>query len=712
MPLALSSSGFCLSGLASVLLLLNTPAWAAEGPLTLGTTAVTASEDEPADGPVQGYVARKTVVGTKTAATLLETPQSISVVTRQQMDDQAAQTLDQALRYTPGVYSQDNDLRFDQLSIRGFDADSYLDGLKLNRTTWFANPRIDPWFLERVDVLRGPASVLYGQSGPGGLVDMQSKQPTDTPLHVIQVGVGNDDRYQAGFDFGGPLDDQGKFSYRLTGLGRMADTQTDHIQEQRFAIAPAVSWQIDDDTRLTVLANYQYDPQGGLFNPVPVYGSVLRNPNGNLHPNDYLGDPDRDRFKRTQFSLGYQFSHRFNDTWTFRQNTRYLHDDVDYYQTSLTGPLDADLQTAPLWANVNDEHLGQFAMDNQLQADFATGAIKHSVLMGADLQRLQQQINRGGQYFPNAINIYNPNFSALPTVPVTTSQYTTQSQFGAYVQDQLSLDHWRWLIGARQDWASTYDNQDAKLTGANLSNTRQRDSKLTWRSGLSYVFDNGLAPYASYSESFQPQVGTDREGKTFVPTTGKQYEVGIKYQPVGSRSLYSAAVFDLRQQNVLTTDDVDPNYETQKGEIRSRGLELEAHGELTDNLSLIGFYTWMDQRIVHSNDGDQGEHPTGIPGESASLWADYTFHDGALKGIGFGGGARYFGASYGSSDNQLKVPARTLFDASAHYDVEHWRLALNASNLFNKEYLAYCSNGFLCYWGATRTLQASATYKW
>ncbi|MGP0015402.1 TonB-dependent siderophore receptor, partial [Pseudomonas sp.] len=534
MPLALSSSGFCLSGLASVLLLLNAPAWAAEGPLTLGTTAVTASEDEPADGPVQGYVARKTVVGTKTAATLLETPQSISVVTRQQMDDQAAQTLDQALRYTPGVYSQDNDLRFDQLSIRGFDADSYLDGLKLNRTTWFANPRIDPWFLERVDVLRGPASVLYGQSGPGGLVDMQSKQPTDTPLHVIQVGVGNDDRYQAGFDFGGPLDDQGKFSYRLTGLGRMADTQTDHIQEQRFAIAPAVSWQIDDDTRLTVLANYQYDPQGGLFNPVPVYGSVLRNPNGNLHPNDYLGDPDRDRFKRTQFSLGYQFSHRFNDTWTFRQNTRYLHDDVDYYQTSLTGPLDADLQTAPLWANVNDEHLGQFAMDNQLQADFATGAIKHSVLMGADLQRLQQQINRGGQYFPNAINIYNPNFSALPTVPVTTSQYTTQSQFGAYVQDQLSLDHWRWLIGARQDWASTYDNQDAKLTGATLSNTRQRDSKLTWRSGLSYVFDNGLAPYASYSESFQPQVGTDREGKTFVPTTGKQYEVGIKYQPVGS----------------------------------------------------------------------------------------------------------------------------------------------------------------------------------
>jgi len=197
-----------------------------------------------------------------------------------------------------------------------------------------------------------------------------------------------------------------------------------------------------------------------------------------------------------------------------------------------------------------------FGIGQQLAGGFRPTAVH---LFGAEHAFNLLRLQLGGQYFPNAINIYNPNFSALPTVPVTTSQYTTQSQFGAYVQDQLSLDHWRWLIGARQDWASTYDNQDAKLTGANLSNTRQRDSKLTWRSGLSYVFDNGLAPYASYSESFQPQVGTDREGKTFVPTTGKQYEVGIKYQPVGSRSLYSAALFDLRQQNVLTTDDVDPN---------------------------------------------------------------------------------------------------------------------------------------------------------
>jgi len=709
---ALSSPPFYLSRLALVVLALAPVVWADDAPIVLKDTAVTAAEAEPADGVVPGYVARNTTVGTKTGAPIVETPQSISVVSRQQMDDQAAQTVDQALRYTPGVYSQDNDLRFDQLSIRGFDADSYLDGLKLNRTTWFATPRVDPWFLERIDVLRGPASVLYGQSGPGGLVDMQSKRPTDEPLHVLQMSVGNDNRYQAGFDFGGRLDEQGDVTYRLTGLGRMADTQTDHIKDQRIAIAPAITWNIDDDTSLTLLANYQYDPEGGLFNPVPAYGTALHNPNGRLRPDDYLGDPDRDRFKRNQFSLGYAFSHRFNDTWSFRQHLRYMHDDVDYYQTSLTGPLDANLATAPLWANVNHEHLGQFALDNQLQSDFSTGPVKHTVLMGADFQRLLQTINRGGQYFPSAINIYNPDFSALPRVPVSINQYTTQSQFGVYLQDQLSFDHWRWLIGVRQDWARTYDNQDSALTGVNLSNTRQHDEKLTWRSGLSYVFDNGVAPYVSYSESFQPQLGTDRLGATFVPTTGKQYEAGVKYQPVGSRSLYSAAVFDLRQQNVLTTDDVDPNFATQKGEIRSRGIELEAHAEVTSNLSLIGFYTWMDQRILKSNDGDQGEHPTGIPGKSASLWADYTFHDGPLQGVGFAAGARYFGPSYGSADNTLEVSSRTLFDAAAHYDVQNWRLALNASNLFNKEYLAYCSNGFLCYWGATRSLQASATYRW
>ncbi len=708
----LSSPPFYLSRLALVLSALTTPTWADEPDLVLDDISITANEAEAAAGPVPGYVARTTTVGTKTGASILETPQSISVVSRQQMDDQAAQTLDQVLRYTAGVYSQDNDLRSDQLSIRGFGADSYLDGLKLNRTAWFATPRVDPWFLERVDVLRGPASVLYGQSGPGGLVDMRSKRPTDSPLHVLQMSVGSDDRYQAGFDLGGSLDEQGDVTYRLTGLGRMADTQTDHIKDQRIAIAPSLTWNIDDDTRLTLLASYQYDPEGGLFNPVPAYGTVLHNPNGRLHPNDYLGDPDRDRFKRNQFSLGYEFSHRFNDTWSFRQNLRYLHDDVDYYQTSLTGPLSVDLRTAPLWANVNHEHLGQFALDNQLQSDFSTGAVKHTVLIGADFQRLMQKINRGGQYFPNAIDIYHPNFSALPRVPVSVQQYTTQSQFGTYLQDQLSLGHWRWLIGARQDWARTYDDQNNARTDANLSHTRQHDEKLTWRSGLSYVLDNGLAPYVSYSESFQPQLGTDRLGATFKPTTGKQYEAGIKYQPVGSRSLYSAAVFDLRQQNVLTPDDVNPNFTVQKGEIRSRGIELEGHTEVTANLSLIGFFTWMDQRVLASNGIDKGKHPTGIPGKSASLWADYTFYEGALSGVGFSAGARYFGPSYGSADNTLRVPSRTLFDAGAHYDIEHWRLALNASNLFNKEYLAYCSNGFLCYWGATRSLQASVTYQW
>ena len=263
-------------------------------------TVTAGAAAEKADGPAPGVVASRSSVGSKTDTALIDTPQSVSVVTRDLMDAQAAQTVDQALRYVPAVYSQDNDLRFDQLRIRGFDADSYLDGMKLNRTTWFATPRIDPYFLERMDVLRGPSSVLYGQASPGGVVDMVTKRPTSEPLHSVEFGIGNHQRYQMGFDFGGPVDEDGKWLYRVTGLGRDANTQTDHVKEQRVGIAPALTWRPSGDTSLTLLASYQYDPEGGLFNPVPAYGTALWNPNGRLRPDAYLGDPDRDRFKRTQ----------------------------------------------------------------------------------------------------------------------------------------------------------------------------------------------------------------------------------------------------------------------------------------------------------------------------------------------------------------------------------------------------------------------------
>uniref|UniRef100_UPI0039F098F2 TonB-dependent siderophore receptor n=1 Tax=Bordetella sputigena TaxID=1416810 RepID=UPI0039F098F2 len=687
----------------------------AQQPQQLPVISVTGDAVETADGPVAGYVATRSSAGSKTDTALIDTPQSISVVTRQQMDDQAAQTLDQALRYVPAVYSQDNDLRFDQLTLRGFAADSYLDGMKLNRTTWFANPRIDPYFLERIDVLRGPASVLYGQASPGGLVDMVTKRPSAEPLHSIEMGVGNDQRYQLGFDFGGPVDQDGKWLYRVTGLGRDANTQTRHVEEQRIGIAPALTWQPSSDTKLTFLGSYQYDPEGGLFNPVPAAGTVRWNPNGHLHPDEYLGNPDTDRFRRTQYSAGYLLEHRFNNLLQVRQNVRYLHDDVDYYQTSLSSPLTPDQRSAYMWANINREHMSQFTIDNQAQLDFGTGPVRHTVLAGVDYQYLQNDIRRGGQFFSAyPIDIFHPDYNGYPRVPVTVDETTRLAQIGAYLQEQLRWDRWLLTLGGRRDYASTRDVQDSAMTGANMASSRTGDHAFTWRGGLSYKFDNGIAPYVSYSTSFQPQSGADWDGNPFIPTRGKQYEVGIKFQPERSRSYATVAVFDLRQENVVTPDP-DPSHplaSVQAGEIRSRGVELEGHAELSRELSLIASYAYLDNVVTKSTTATQGKHPTGVPKHMASAWADYTIRGGDLSGLGFGAGARYVGKTYGAADNDLVLPSRVLIDAAVHYDTGRWRLALNASNLFDKEYLAYCTSPMICYWGASRTVLATARYQW
>lgn len=701
-PLALAVASLCL----------NLPAVAraqSAEPQVLPAVVVTA-QPETATGPVQGYVAKHSASGTKTDTPLVETPQSISVITRDQMDEQGAQTLGAILRYTPGVYSQDNDLRFDQgLSARGFDIDTYLDGMKLMRTNWFVNPRIDPYFLERVEVLHGPASVLYGAASPGGLVNMVSKRPTDEAFHAIDVQVGNHDRYQLGFDIGGPVNHDGTVLYRITGLARDAGTQTDHIDDRRFAIAPSFTFKPSRDTTLTLLTSLQHDPDGGLFNPVPAIGTVINNPNGKLSPEDYLGDKNRDRLKRDQGSIGYLFEHRFNDTWTVRQNVRYLHDSIDYYQNSVN-PGASLSGVASVWTNVNREKLDNFTIDNQLQAKLETGALAHTLLFGVDYQHAKADLRRAGGVTGN-INVFNPDYSAFPTLAINTYENYSFDQLGAYVQDQIKIGKWSVSVGGRKDWTDTLDRI---RTGSTATTTDQSDGAFTWRGGVSYLFDNGIAPYISYARSFQPQIGSV-QGENFVPTTGKQYEVGIKYQPKGMNALFTAAVYDLRQRNVL--EQLSLTQAFQEGEIRSRGIELEAHAELTKNFQAVASYTYMDQEVTDSKIGLTGKRPVIRPSHLASAWLDYTIHGGALDRLGFAVGIRHIGDSAGSRDNVLTVEGVTLADVAAHYDYDrHWRFGLNISNLFNKEYLAYCSGATaatsLCYWGQERSVLATARYQW
>jgi iron complex outermembrane recepter protein len=685
------------------------PAGTSPDAQTLPTVNVNASKENP-QGPGIGYVAKRSKTATKTDSAIITNPQSISIVTRQQMDDLGAQTVDQALRYTAGAYSQDGtDIRFDQLFGRGFALDSYLDGMHLYQSPRFATPRIDPYFVERMEVLHGPASVLYGQGSPGGLVNYVSKLPTEEPYHEVMMQVGNHDNYQLGFDFSGPLDKDGTVLYRVTGVGRTAETQVSQIKDQRIAIAPSVTIRPDRDTKLTLQASYQRDPNGGLFNPVPASGSVFTNPNGQFSPDRYYGDPNRDDMQRTQYWFGYQFEHAFNDTFSVSQNLRYLHIDQRYYQTSVTSPFAADGRTVSMWANTDHEHFSQFSVDTHAQAKFATGDVKHTVLFGVDYQRALLGDTTGGGVV-GQVNLYNPNYAALPTVPANTRYDYGLSTLGLYAQDEMRYRNWVLTVGIREDWTGT--NQQTRTPTSNTQ-SHADDRAFTYRAGLAYEFDSGIVPFVSYAKSFQPVPGLTFGGAPFVPTKGKQVEAGVRYQPKGFDGYFTVSAYNLTQDNVSVPDPLHPTFTVQQGQIRSRGIEAEAHANVTESLKLIASYSYVNQTVTASTlPSTLNKRPPITPRHTAALWADYTFHRGPLRDFGFGSGVRYTSASEGDSFDSFTVPARVLVDLGAHYDLKNWRLALNVNNLFNREYISYCTTSSACYWGSTRTVVGTARYQW
>ena len=718
---ALAGSGLQLvQSSAGTFTLIATP----EGTLALPDTNVNAASDtESAWGPVQGYLATRTAAGTKTDTALVEAPRSISVATRQQMDDRGVQTLDDAVRYMPGIVasSYGSDTRSDWLRVRGFEPTQFLDGLPLPKGS-YANPKIETWDLDRISLLRGPASSLYGQTPPGGLLDMVSRRPSDEASHEVSLQYGSDTWRQLDFASTGKIDDEGKFLYGVSGVIRDSGTQIDHIDNKRYNIAPSLTWNIDPDTKLTFLSQFTHDDTGATSQFLPVQGTKISMPFGSISHHKDLGDPDYEYYHRTYYALGYAFEHRFNDVWQFHQNLRYTKSELAF-QTLTVGSypytqVDAEGNVARTSTNV-DEDIKQFAMDSNFQADFNTGDVSHTVLIGTDLQRINTNYlsiyGDGG-----TTNVLNPTYGETIVRPARSTAYYDYDQktyqTGLYLQDQMAWDKWRFTLGGREDWVHTGTKFFNK---ADATNT-ERDTHFSLNSAISYVFDSGVVPYLSYAESFQPTAGADMTTtSSFKPTQGKQWELGIKYQPPGSKTLLTAAVYDLKQQNVSVTDSASGVAITsQTGEVTVKGLELEAVSDLTDNLKLIAAYTLAKSEVQKGD--NKGNRLQLMPNQQASLWADYTWHQGLLEGFGIGGGARYTGNTYGDQANTWlgKADAYTVFDASAHYDLgvlshslKGASLGLAAKNVFNKDYISTC-DGYYCYYGDERSVVASATYKW
>lgn len=704
--------GFRRHRLALLLSMVLPGAALAETSTTLPTVEVKASLDEDSQGLVQGYIAERSASGTKTSSSLRETPQSISVITADRLESQKPRSINEALMYTPGLGTYGADTRSDfYMTLRGLEANFYMDGLPLPTGKNYAGWRVDPFLVERLEVVRGPASVLYGQANPGGSLNMITKKPTTEQIRKVELQYGSHDRKQLGVDLGGSLTNDNDWSYRLVGVGRHTDIEANPHDETYATLAPSLQWRPNEVTRLTLRSSYLKQNADTSANFLPASGTVLDNPNGKISPDLYTGDKDFAGYHKTQRSLGYDFEHLLNDQWRFRQNLNYAELKLDNRTVYGIGyhPFETTQDNMIRVAAHTTPEYNRLGIDNQLEGHIQSGNIEHRWLLGLDYQNQLRRdplvyglaTDAGGM--PSVINLYtgdtmgvDPELSYQNPLMAGSENTTGRiRQLGIYVQDQVKVDRWVGLGSLRLDKADTETNAES-----------QNDNKATGRLGLLYAADNGLSPYISYSTSFVPTTGLNAQRQAFKPTTGQQYETGIKYQP-NTKTSVNLALFDIRQQNLITSDANFIQHQT--GEVRSKGLELEASAELVDQLRLIANYTHINVKTTESENPDEiGKRPTAIPKNSASVWLDYQLP----QGIGIGYGLRYVGKTAGDATNEFEVPSYLVSDAMLSYQLNDIRLSLNATNLFDKEYVSACGDANSCFYAPGQQLLATVAYLW
>ena len=676
-----------------------------------------------ATGPVNGYVPSRTAAGSKTGMPVEEIPQSISVIGREQIEDRQAQKVDEALRYSAGVlaqpYGQDADT--DWFFIRGFDAGQtgvFLNNLPLYQYG-FGGFYIDPFVLERIEVVKGPASALYGGAASGGLINLVSKRPTTEPLRYVETGINSWGNGYAAFDFGGALDQDKIWSYRFTGKVSGGGWETDIAEDFRGVIAPALTYRPNAGTELTLLSSYQHMDLNHTGGFLPYVGTVVPAPFGRISRHFFYSEPGVDLYRREQAMIGYEFRHDLNDIWTLRQNFRYAHSDSKErgpYPYGYLDPATGYPTTTPtgpdyLLYRIGFRHhtvVNTVSLDNQAEAKFDTGPLAHRLLLGLDYKYYNiDHVQASGGATP--LSADNPIYGAPQGTEVPyLDQNLTMHQIGFYAQDQIRFGGWIATLNGRYDHVRT-DSMD-RVGAADFTDTV---GEFSGRLGLGYEFANGMTPYVAVSRSFNPVIGSDFFGDSFKPETGLQYEVGLKYKPAFFDGLITASLFDLTRQNVLTSDPDHLFFEAQLGEVRSRGFEIEAQANITEGLKAIASLTAYDIEITEDpNVALIGNRPNVVPEIQASGWFDYTIQEGPLKGFGFGAGVRYVGFSYVDNENTLKVPDATVFDAGIRYSRDNFTVALNVNNLLDNEYVSACDTQYTCNYGAGRVASLKASYKW
>lgn len=652
---------------------------------------------------------------TKLATPDIETPQSVSIVTREQFEEQGATSVRQAVSYTPGVYSNQIGAsnRFDYIVLRGFSDGSldnvYLDGLKMmGDTNSHSSLVVDPWFLDNIEVVRGPASVLYGRSSPGGIVALTSRKPSFDAGGEVKLFAGNNNQRGAAFDVTGALDDNDRVAARLSGMTRYADSQFGPLKEERYALMPSLTWRITDQTRLDLMAYLHHDPEGGSHSGLPYDGTVVPHYGQKISNTFYEGEDDYDKYDRRENMVGYNIEHMFDSGWSVRQKLRYLHTDVELNQVYAAGWLnETELNRG---YSGSDEKMSAITLDNQLDGSFDTWQVNHRLLVGIDYQ--DRSNNTTGYYgaFP-PIDAFNPVYGAKPDyINMYAREKHKLRQTGYYLQDQMSWDRFRITLGGRYDQVSISNIDKQNGTRSDLDK-----NNFSSRAALLYLFDNGVAPYISYSTAFTPTSFADENGNLLEPMKGKQWEAGLKYEPEGLNSQFSASVFRINQTNIATKEEPTDPYRS-IGEIESEGVELEAISQLTDSFRLQAAYTYTDIRYKKSSPEEQGKRAVYAPRNQASTWLSYDVKNGPLAGLTLGSGVRYVNGITSDRQNTHTLPSYTLVDLAIGYDLTNIGIKglstqLNVNNLTDKRYVAACNSLSYCYFGAERSIVGSVSWK-
>jgi len=706
-----------LGGAASIAI--ASPSAAQEtGILKLDTIEIQTSDGKGPRAPVEGYIAEHSRAATKSDVPIREVPQSISVVTRDNMNDRAVQSVSEAMLYSANVNAQryGADVRSDYFTVRGFPADLYLDGLRIpqiaSQSGGYSGFVVEPYSLESVEILRGPSSALFGQSNVGGIVNMVSKQPQAEASHEIYLRGGSFERKEFGADITGPINNDPRFTYRLNGIFRDSNTSYDLGKNDRIAINPSFAWRPDADTSLVVSGGYLKDDMGQAGVIIPAYGSVLPNPTGQTISREFSdGDPRNAIYKKEIGYAGYDFEHRFNDTFTLRQNFRYSHMKTDY-RNLFTGVIPTkgwDGHTIPRTNYLAQPELDAIAFDTQLESRFDTGPVAHTLLVGFD-QQWQRLDNYTASASGPTQDLFNPTYGQpLAELSPTTRLLQKQYQTGIYVQDQIEAGKLRVTLGGRKDFVSIRSEQTALASGK-TTDYEQDPDKFTGRVGVAYLFDSGLVPYALYSTSFLPTLTL--ADTPLKPTTGTLKEVGVKYAPEGEDYTVTLSAFEAEQQNVVNR--ISGVY-YQTDEVRVRGIELEGTARLWDRLNLTAALSFQDPEVSESQNPDQiGKLPYTVPKNQQSVFLSYDMPlPGNIEGnLVVGGGVRRIGKTAGDTLNTFYVPSYTLVDAFLRYDIGSYRLQVNAFNLGDKKYVAGCNSTSQCYYGQGRSIVATTSVRW